>query len=107
MIAPPTKARLIAPRQVGGRSTFLVFVVRCDRARAFASWRLRGRAVRRVSIRPPWVPRCFRRRRFFVWAMGMSLIGKLIEARLDDMPVGVEATQWHLGRELVQRRPRD
>ena len=41
--------------------------LRLARARAFASSRLRGRAARRlVSMRPPWVPRCLRRRFFFV-----------------------------------------
>ena len=26
-------------------------------------------ATAAASMRPPWVPRCLRRRRFFVWAM--------------------------------------
>jgi hypothetical protein len=39
-----------------------------ERARAFASSRLRGRERRLVSIRPPWVPRCLRRLRFLVCA---------------------------------------
>src|SRR5215212_3043807 len=40
------------------------------RARDCASARLRGRPrAGRVSIRPPWVPRCLRRRFFFVLAI--------------------------------------
>jgi hypothetical protein len=62
-----TNPRMMALRQLGGRSTrgprFLL------RARCCASARLRGRPRRLVSIRPPWVPRCLRRLRFLVCAM--------------------------------------
>ena len=62
-----TNPRMMALRQLGGRSTrgarFLL------RARCCASARLRGRPRRLLSIRPPWVPRCLRRLRFLVCAM--------------------------------------
>jgi hypothetical protein len=69
-IAAATAPRVIELRQVGGASTFGADL-RPERARAFASSRVRGRPTRRLaSIRPPWVPRCLRRRFFLVWAMG-------------------------------------
>ena len=55
--------------QLGGfgvrGSRFLVLLF--ARARASARLRALPRAGRR-SIRPPWVPRCLRRRFFLVWA---------------------------------------
>ena len=67
-IAAAMAPRIAAWRQVGGASVFGVGLRR-ERARDFASSRLCGRPVRRlVSIRPPWVPRCLRRRFFFVCA---------------------------------------
>ncbi len=50
----------------GVRSPGFFFLPRL-RARFWASARLLGRPrAGRVSIRPPWVPRCLRRRFFFV-----------------------------------------
>jgi hypothetical protein len=61
---------MLALRHVGGVSPRCAGLLR-ERARAFASSRLRGRpTLRFVSIRPPWVPRRLRRRLFFVWAIG-------------------------------------
>ena len=68
-ITAATAPRIAAWRQVGGASVFWAGLRR-ERARAFASSRLWGRPARRlVSIRPPWVPRCLRRRFFLVWAI--------------------------------------
>jgi hypothetical protein len=69
-IAAATTPRVIALRQVGGASARAAGRLRPARARALASSRLRGRAARRLlSMRPPWVPRCLRRRFFLVWAI--------------------------------------
>ena len=68
-----TRPRMTELRQVGGRSARAAGL-RLERARAFASSRLRGRARRRlVSMRPPWVPRRLRRRFFLVWAIGSRI----------------------------------
>ena len=64
-----TRPRVIELRQVGGWSTRATGL-RLERAWAFASARLRGLERRvLVSMRPPWVPRCLRRRFFLVCAM--------------------------------------
>jgi hypothetical protein len=65
-----TTPRTIELRQLGGLSNLFVETPRRERACAFASWRLRGRARRLLSMRPPCVPLCLRRRFFFVWAAG-------------------------------------
>src|SRR5512133_1006355 len=81
------RPRQIAPLQVGG--PFPRGVRRFDRA--CASARLRGRARLRVPTRPPWVPRCLRRRRFLVWAISVSLReARPMKAAFDQVPLGVE-----------------
>src|SRR4051812_45528603 len=60
--------RLGAPLPPPFPPPFFAEVRRCA-AWAFASARLRGRLREgRVSTRPPWVPRCLRRRFFLVFA---------------------------------------
>src|SRR3954453_2547751 len=93
----PTAARLAAPGPLGPRTGrcagareppfFLPFDI-CERAWAFASARLRGRARREESIEPPWVPRGLRRRRFFFWAIRTGMLTG--ETPLYDLPRRVE-----------------
>src|SRR5512132_3926790 len=92
------RPRQIAPLQVGG--PFPRGVRRLDRARACASARLRGRARIRVPMRPPWVPRCLRRRRFLVCAISVSLReARPMKAALDQVPLGVETADREPRRE--------
>src|SRR5215213_4458849 len=90
---------LIALDQLGGFGTAgpPFFFVRV-RACAFASDRLRARPrAGRVSIRPPWVPRCLRRRFFFVWAIALNLA----ENVLDHVTHWIEvADRWLVGISL-------
>ena len=100
---------MIALRQVGGVVGPLARW-RLRRARdcapgACASARLRGRPRRLVSIRPPWVPRCLRRRFFLVWATARNLIGRgLAEPPLDHVLGRVEAADRQVLRVARQRR---
>src|SRR5262245_11571103 len=69
------------------------------RARACASARLRARPrAGRVSIRPPWVPRCLRRRFFFVWAIGK----RLAEHVLDHVALRVEILDRNVLRIVLE-----
>src|SRR5215213_7148331 len=102
------RPRVTELRQVGGASP-LVGTVRFDRARLFASSRLRGRPLRGlVSTRPPWVPRFLPLRRFFVSAMSeLNLIGRVREPPLDHAAGRVEAANRHVLGIAGERRLRD
>src|SRR6266446_10257339 len=70
------------------------------RARDCASARLRARPrTGRVSMRPPWVPRCFRRRFFFVCAIDR----RLPEHVLDHVTLRVEVPDRRLVGVALER----
>src|SRR5919201_3024611 len=92
-------ALFTAPRSVGG------FDSRSSRRRleiCLASWRVCGRPVRPGrSIVPAGVPRCFRRRFRLVWAM-MAKLPERLEGVLQDVQLGIEATQRHVLRKALE-----
>src|SRR5581483_10552487 len=93
---------LSAVDQLGGcgtRSPGFFFFERL-RARCCASARLRARPrAGRVSMRPPCVPRCLRRRLFLVWAIER----RLAENVFDHVTLGIEAADRRLARIAGER----
>src|SRR3954469_17715699 len=89
--------------QLGGSGTRgppLDFFLPRLRARDCASARLRGRPrAGRVSIRPPWVPRCLRRRFFLVCAIEC----RLAEHVLDHVALRVEVLDRRVVRITLER----
>jgi hypothetical protein len=87
--------------QLGGSGTRGPALFDRLRARACASARFRARPrVGRLSILPPWVPRCLRRRFFFVWAIQW----RLAEHVLDDVAPGIEALDRRVARVALEGR---